>query len=255
MHQHSRRVAASGIVAVTCLFWIWIAATARDMYGSMSGLSAWMMTSTWDPPHLLFLWLMWAVMMAAMMLPSAAPLLLLYEGALRRRATATSVNAHVAAMAAGYVAVWAVFSVGATALQRLLSTLLVLTPMMEMTGSAAIGITLLLVGIYQLTPWKGRCLLACRSPLTLVMHRWRSGIGGAMRMGAEHGAYCVGCCWALMLLLFAGGVMNLLVIAGLTVLVLVEKLSPIGSQASRGLGGLLCAAGVWWLFADVWSFR
>jgi predicted metal-binding membrane protein len=255
MHQSSRLVAASGIVVVLALFWIWIAATARDMYGSMSGLSAWMMTSTWDPPHLLLLWLMWAVMMAAMMLPSAVPLLLLYDGALRRRATARHVNVYVAAMAAGYVAVWAAFSVGATALQRLLSTLLLLTPMMEMTSSAAIGITLLVVGLYQLTPWKGRCLLLCRSPLTLVMHRWRTGVGGAMRMGAEHGVYCVGCCWALMLLLFAGGVMNLMVITGLTVVVLVEKLSPIGSQASRGLGGLLCAAGVWLLFAGIWSFR
>ena len=220
---------------------------ARDMYGSMTGLSAWMMTPTWDAPHLFLLWLMWAVMMGAMMLPSAMPLLLLYDGALRRRAAAQHVPLHVYAMAAGYLLTWAAFSAGATGLQRVLSRLLVLNPMMEMPSSAAMGMTLLFAGAYQLTPWKGVCLRRCRSPLAFVMQRWRDGVAGALKMGVEHGAYCLGCCWALMLLLFAGGVMNLTVIIGLTALVLVEKVTPIGVQASRVVGGLMIAAGVWFI--------
>jgi predicted metal-binding membrane protein len=221
----------------------------------MTGLSSWMMTSTWDASHLFVLWLMWAVMMAAMMLPSAMPLLLLYDAILRKRppqrrsgqAAATRVTLHVSAMAAGYLLTWAAFSVGATTLQRVLSRFLVLTPMMEMRSTVAIGATLLLAGAYQLTPWKGVCLHLCRSPLVVVMQRWRDGVTGALKMGIEQGAYCVGCCWALMLLLFAGGVMNLTVIIGLTAIVLIEKATPIGVHASRALGGLMIAGGVWFI--------
>jgi predicted metal-binding membrane protein len=216
---------------------------ARDMYGPMTGASAWMMTTTWDAPRLVLLWLMWAVMMAAMMLPSALPLLLLYDTAQRTRGQGTS--GHVYAMAAGYLLVWAFFSIGATALQRLLSTLLVVNPMMEMPGRTAIGVTLLLAGGYQWTPWKTVCLHQCRSPLAFVTQRWRRGAAGALRMGTEHGAYCLGCCWALMLLLFAGGVMNLTVIVGLTIIVLVEKLTPVGVLAARTIGVAMLAGGVW----------
>lgn len=243
--QAQRLVVVSGIVAVTLLCWLWIAPMARDMYGPMTGPSAWMMTSEWDARHLFLLWSMWAVMMAAMMLPSAIPLLVLYDGALRKRSGAAHIPSHVYAMAAGYLLIWAAFSVGATALQRLLSRLLLLNPMMEMAGSTAVGVTLLLAGGYQFTPWKEVCLSQCRSPMSFVMQRWRKGIAGALRMGVEHGAYCLGCCWALMLLLFAGGVMNLTVIVGLTVVVLIEKLTPIGVVASRVLGVVLVASGLW----------
>jgi predicted metal-binding membrane protein len=157
------------------------------------------------------------------------------------------VTLHVSAMAAGYLLTWAAFSVGATTLQRVLSRFLVLTPMMEMRSTVAIGATLLLAGAYQLTPWKGVCLHLCRSPLAVVMQRWRDGVTGALKMGIEQGAYCVGCCWALMLLLFAGGVMNLTVIIGLTAIVLIEKATPIGVHASRALGGLMIAGGVWFI--------
>src|SRR5690606_27310545 len=172
---------------------------ARDMYGPMTGASAWMMRSRWDAPHLFLLWLMWAVMMAAMMLPSAAPLLLLYHGALSRRHAPGGASVHVYAMGAGYLAVRAIFSVGATALQRLLSGMSILNPMMEMPGRTAIGATLLLAGAWQLTPWKAVCLSHCRSPLSFIMQHWRDGLRGAVTMGLEHGAWCLGCCWALML--------------------------------------------------------
>jgi predicted metal-binding membrane protein len=243
----TRTVSFIGLIAITLLCWLWIAPMAQDMYGAMTGPSAWMMTPVWSWRHTFLLWLMWAVMMAAMMLPSAMPLLALYDGALRRRAATGSAALQVYGMAAGYLLAWAGFSVGATALQRLLARSLVLNPMMEMTGRTAVAITLLLAGAYQLTPWKATCLRQCRSPLVFIMQRWRSGIAGALRMGLEHGAYCLGCCWALMLLLFAGGVMNLTIIVGLTAIVLIEKVSPGGVMLSRALGAALIAAGGWFL--------
>ena len=220
---------------------------AQDMYGPMTGPSAWMMTPVWGWRHIFLLWLMWAVMMAAMMLPSAMPLLSLYDAALRKRAGAGSAGLRVYAMAGGYLLTWAAFSVGATALQRLLARALVLNPMMEMPGRTAVGITLLLAGLYQLTPWKATCLRQCRSPLGFIVQRWRNGTGGAGLMGLEHGAYCLGCCWALMLLLFAGGVMNLTIIVGLTAIVLIEKVTPVGVAVSRALGVGLIAGGAWFL--------
>lgn len=244
-----RLTTGAALVALTALGWAWIVPMARDMYGPMTGPSAWMMSTSWDAPRLALLWLMWAVMMAAMMLPSAYPLLMLFDTMERRRNADARVSALVLAMAGGYLLVWAAFSTGATALQRVLSRLLILNPMMEMSGATAVGVTLLIAGIYQFTPWKAACLRQCRSPLAFVMTRWRRGRGGALRMGVEHGAYCLGCCWALMLLLFAGGVMNLTIIIGLTVVVLIEKVMPFGELAARGVGAVLLAGGVWYLLA------
>ncbi len=218
---------------------------ARDMYGRMTGPSAWMMTPVWDAPHVVLLWAMWAVMMAAMMLPSASPIFLLYAGAVRTRAGETSPALQTYALAAGYLLVWVVFSVGATALQRLLSTLLVLNPMMEPASPVASAALLAIAGVYQLTPLKRVCLGMCRSPLSFLTRYWRSGRGGAFRMGVTHGIYCLGCCWAMMLLLFAGGVMNLFVIVALTLWVSVEKLAPFGAQSARVSGALLLATAVW----------
>jgi predicted metal-binding membrane protein len=134
------------------------------------------------------------------------------------------------------------FSVGATALQRLLAKLLFVSAMMEVTNPTVGAALLLVAGVYQLTPIKLACLRTCRSPLGFLMSRWRAGVAGAFRMGLEHGAFCVGCCWALMLLLFAGGVMNLVVIAALTAFVAFEKLAPLGAQGARISGVLLIAA-------------
>lgn len=240
------RAALAGILLATVLAWAWIAPMARDMYGPMTGLSAWMMSSDWDARRLFLLWLMWAVMMAAMMLPSALPVLRLYAGALAQR-DAPARAMPVYAMTAGYLMAWAAFSLGATALQRLLSHWLLLNPMMEMTSRAAIGATLVLAGLYQLTPWKRACLSACRSPFSMLTRRWRRGLAGAFRMGLEHGAYCLGCCWALMLLLFAGGVMNLTVIVGLTAVVLAEKVLPFGEHVRVAVGAALLVAGAWML--------
>jgi predicted metal-binding membrane protein len=242
-----RLLIAAGILAITALCWLWIVPMARDMYGPMTGPSAWMMTGTWNARYALLIWAMWGVMMAGMMLPSASPMLVLYAAAARRGPDPGAALTRVAAMAGGYLLVWLLFSAGATLLQAIASRLLLVTPMMEAATPQAGGVLLLAAGIYQFTPLKAACLRACRSPLSLIMQRWRPGVLGALRMGADHGRYCLGCCWALMLLLFAGGVMNLSVIVALTVFVLVEKLAPFGVQSARLAGLALVGLGLWML--------
>jgi predicted metal-binding membrane protein len=142
--------------------------------------------------------------------------------------------------------VWALFSVGATALQRLLSSALILTPMMEPAMPLAAAIILTAAGFYQLTPLKTACLRVCRSPLAYLVQHWGAGdTPAALRIGAGHGIYCLGCCWAMMLLLFAGGVMNLAVIGALTIWVLVEKIAPFGERTSPFTGAALLALAMW----------
>jgi predicted metal-binding membrane protein len=234
------------LVLVPAISWTWIVIMARDMYGPMTGASAWMMTLHWDLRHLLLLWAMWTVMMTGMMLPSAAPLVLLYGAAARRSASPTAAR-YTYALAAGYLAAWTTFSLGATALQRGLASLLLLSPMMEAANSRVSAALLIVAGIYQWTPLKDVCLRACQSPVGFLIGRWRNGGHGAFYMGLEHGSYCVGCCWALMLLLFAGGVMNVVVIILLTAFVALEKLVPLGRLGARISGACIVAAGCWML--------
>jgi predicted metal-binding membrane protein len=235
------------LLPVAC--WAWIVVMARDMYGPMTGASAWMMTLRWDVRHVLLLWMMWAVMMAGMMLPSASPLLLMYGLAARRQASGAAAGREIYALASGYLVVWALFSVVATAAQLILSTQLAISPMMTLTSPSVAASVLVVAGIYQLTPLKRVCLQKCQSPFGFLMHHWRAGVGGAFRMGIDHGVHCVGCCWALMLLLFVGGVMDLTVIAALTGFVAFEKLSPFGIQTARFSGLLLVGLGLWRLAA------
>jgi predicted metal-binding membrane protein len=233
MTRRRSAVLIASLVAVSFISWAWIVVMARDMYGPMTGASAWMMTPVWDAPHLVLLWAMWAVMMTAMMLPSAVPMIRL--------------AGHPHAVAAGYVGVWALFSIGATALQWALGRAAILNPMMEVASPRTGAALLAIAGIYQWTPLKQACLTTCQSPMAFLARRWRSGLGGAVRMGAEHGVHCVGCCWALMLLLFAGGVMNVTIIAGLAALVAIEKLAPFGGRSARITGAVMMAGAAWML--------
>jgi predicted metal-binding membrane protein len=205
------------------------------------------MTTAWNWPHVLLLVAMWAVMMTAMMLPTAAPLILLYATAARRSAEPANPARRVYALASGYLMVWGLFSIVLAGTQRLLASAFVLTPMMEPSGPTAGAVLLGVAGVYQLTPLKRACLRACRSPLGFMMQRWRSGVAGAFRLGLGHGTYCLGCCWALMLILFAGGVMNLVVIVTLTVWVLVEKTAPFAEYTSIASGAALLGMAVWML--------
>ena len=247
MAWRERAILTGPLLVVLLLSWWWITAMARDMYGAMTGPSAWMMTSVWDAPHLLLLWTMWAVMMAAMMLPSAWPMLTMYGALSRKQSPGAHQSGHVHLFAAGYVLVWALFSAAATVVQRLLAGILILSPMAVLTSNGASAALLILAGVYQLTPLKRVCLRACRSPISFLIGHWRAGSLGALRMGVDHGVHCVGCCWALMLLLFVGGVMNLYVIAALTTLVAIEKTLRAGELGSRLSGGVLIALGAWML--------
>ena len=243
--QHDRAVVIGALAGVALLCWSWIVPMALDMNGTMTGPSVWMMTGRWDLPHVLLLFAMWTVMMAGMMLPSAAPTLLLYASVARRGPDRAAARQRIYVLTAGYLGIWVLFSAAATLVQRALGALLILSPMMRLENRAVSGAVLLLAGVYQLTPLKQQCLISCRSPLSFIMQHWRPGTRGAFRLGIMHGWYCLGCCWALMLLLFAGGVMNLVVIAALTIFVLLEKLLPFGVYASRISGAALVGLGVW----------
>ena len=214
------------------------------MYGAMDGLSAWMMQTRWDARYFLLVFGMWSVMMLGMMLPSATPAILLFGAVLRRSEGAANPVARTYAFTAGYLLAWSAFSLVATAVQGLLANAALLSPMMQGTGKPLGAALLAVAGAWQLTPMKQDCLTRCRSPVTFITQHFRPGIGGALQLGVRHGLYCVGCCWALMLLLFFGGVMSLAWIAAITVFVLLEKLAPAGVQAGRLSGALLLLAAV-----------
>jgi len=240
-----RWLIGGALVVTVALCWAWIVPMARDMYGAMTGPSAWMMTDTWDFTHLTLLFAMWVVMMTGMMLPSAAPTLFLYAGVIRKSPESPHTRAHVYAFAGGYLLVWTAFSLSATVLQRALAQWLLLSPMMEARGYLLGSALLIVAGLYQLTPFKRTCLESCRSPAAFIAQHWKRGVAGGFRLGVTHGLFCVGCCWALMLLLFVGGVMNLWWIGALTVFVLLEKLAPLGAQGGRLSGLLIIALGFW----------
>jgi predicted metal-binding membrane protein len=235
------------LAAVIALCWSWIVPMALDMYGSMTGWSAWMMTRRWDFTHQVLLFAMWAVMMIGMMLPSVMPTSFLYAAVIRKYPQNERAHAHVYAFVAGYLFIWTVFSLFATVLQLLLAHWLLLTSMMEVRNRWLAGALWLTAGAYQFTPFKRACLECCRSPAAFITHGLKLGIVGGFRTGATQGLNCVACCWALMLLLFIGGVMNLWWISALTILVLLEKLAPLAVQGGRVLGGLIFAAGLWTL--------
>lgn len=245
-----RAVVALGLMAVAAISWAYLVWAAMDMQGAMQGPARWMMVANWDAPYFALVFMMWVVMMAAMMLPSAAPVILLYGAVLRRSAEPTAGAQRLAqsyVFAGGYGLAWTGFSALATLLQFWLSRAALLSPMMIGAGPLFGATLLILAGLYQWTPLKRACLVSCRSPLAALVGRWRPGLLGAARMGFGHGIDCVGCCWALMALLFVGGVMNLGWIAAISVFVLAEKLMPFGAESGRWSGTALIATGLWTL--------
>ena len=200
----------------------------------------------WSAGYAVLMVFMWWIMMVAMKLPSAAPMILLYAAVNRKARERGAPFVPTGVFALGYLAAWGVFSLLAVALQWGLERTALLSSVMVGTSIVLGGLLLIAAGAWQLTPLKHACLKHCRSPLHFLSHHWRKGRWGAFRMGAEHGAFCLGCCWFLMGLLFYGGVMNLYWIVGLAAFVLLEKTAPaghwIGSAAGVGLiawGGLL----------------
>jgi predicted metal-binding membrane protein len=189
---------------------------------------------------------MWAVMMVAMMTPSAAPMILLYARVARQAEASRQPFASASWFAAGYILAWTAVALGASLLQFLLVRAAVLTPMLAFQNALAGGVVLLVAGLYQWSSVKSACLVQCRAPLVFLQRHggFRGRPAGALDLGFRHGLYCVGCCWALMALLFVVGVMNLSWIAVLAMSVVVEKLAPRGEAIGRVLGLVMVVAGL-----------
>jgi predicted metal-binding membrane protein len=251
-----RAIVGVCLTLVAALAWLWLwrqsvamsnnsldAASMPDM--DMGGA---MMVSSADAwPYLISAFVMWLLMMIAMMLPSAAPMILLYGGLARGARAQGAVLAPTAIFAVVYLAAWAAFSLAAAIAQWLLVRSGLVSELTLAFGDRRIGGALLIAaGLYQMTPFKRTCLESCRSPMSFLMRLWRPSWVGAARLGLAHGLYCLGCCALLMALLFVFGVMNLAWVAALALFVLVEKVLPFGSRlgifagvASIGVGAIM----------------
>jgi len=244
--KRDRLIIISGLFFITLLSWLYIVYLYNQMvYMDMDALFfAMPMTPKWASTDFILLFLMWLVMMIAMMTPSVAPLILTFAKINRQRRQQDRPFVNTAYLIAGYFLVWAGFSVSATALQWLLQQIALLNPEMKTTSKILGSIILIATGIFQFTPIKQTCLKYCRTPLGFVLQHWKEGKLSALLMGIENGFYCLGCCWLLMALLFVVGIMNLLWIALIAVFVLVEKITPNIKWIPYIAGVVLIAYGV-----------
>jgi predicted metal-binding membrane protein len=244
--SRDRWVVLAALAAVVALAWAYLAynVVAQPAMDMDALAMAAMPPPVWDAGYFAATLAMWMVMMVGMMLPSAAPTVLLFDALQMQADPRLSHRRATALFAIGYVLAWAAFSVLATTAQWALSESMLLSAMM--TGRSAVFTASLLViaGAYQFTRWKTACLSQCRSPAEfLIRHRRRDPLG-ALLMGLQHGVQCIGCCWALMALLFAFGVMNLVWVAALAIFVLIEKLTPAGALVGRVGGFLMIGTGL-----------
>ena len=246
--RRDRAVVVAGIIVIAAVAWaytVYIAETGAGM-GDMSMGMAMADSRSWSAADFGLMFVMWAVMMVAMMAPSAAPMLVMFAAVNRKRRERAAPYVPTGVFLAGYVFVWTGFALTATLGNWGLHQASLLSSMMGASTSGYLGGALLLAaGVFQWSPLKYVCLKNCRSPVGFLMTSWREGRRGALRMGLEHGAFCLGCCWAVMLLLFVLGVMNLVWIAALAAFVLAEKVVPMGEWVSRATGVLLVGWGLW----------
>jgi predicted metal-binding membrane protein len=243
----------AGLGGITAAAWVYVVMTAHRMATGPEAMGGDSMAPTMDAMTGMRPWTatefglrlaMWAVMMVAMMVPTAAPMTLLYAAVARKAAAQHNPLAPTFVFVTGYIAMWTIFSLVATIAQHALGQAALLSPMM-VSRSAMFGAALLIAaGVYQLTPFKSACLRNCRAPAHFLSRYWRTGNLGAFRMGMRLGAYCVGCCWILMGLLFVGGVMNLLWIAAIAIFVLLEKTIPLGDVSGRFAGAAMILVGL-----------
>jgi predicted metal-binding membrane protein len=217
-------------------------------YGMQMAAMGMTMNKPWTAADIFFTFAMWAVMMVGMMAGTVLPMLLLFAGTQAGRGERGAAPG-VLIFGLGYFTVWIGFSALAALAQWGLHGAAMLSPVMKTSSSGLAGVILLAAGAYQLTPWKGTCLTHCRSPLGFLMTNWREGKLGAIQMGVHHGAYCLGCCWALMCVLFVVGVMNLVWVATLTVLVVIEKIGPAGAIVARIAGAVFVVRGLFLIAA------
>src|ERR1700730_2029487 len=246
--KRDRVVVAFGLAAIATLSWTYLIYMDRgmrhmDVVMKMTIMPAMQHWTAWD---LGLVFLMWAVMMVAMMVPAASPVILLFAEINRRRNEHQSAFLSTGQFLLGYLTAWTGFSALATLTQWGLLTAALVSPMMESTSKAFGGGLLLGAGLFQFSRLKYACLAHCRSPMGFLTTEWRRGSWGPFKMGLKHGGYCLGCCWALMSLLFAFGVMNLLWVAGISAFVLLEKITPANQLVSR-LSGLLFIGWAAWI--------
>jgi predicted metal-binding membrane protein len=233
------------IAGVTAIAWLYLLTAPQGMDMAMGDMPD--MPGMATPFAAPWVFAMWWVMMLGMMLPSVSPMILTFGTLQRRKRERDETYVPMLLFVGGYLLVWGAFSLAATAAQWALQRYALLSPALAMENSVFGGILFIMAGIYQFTPLKRACLSHCRSPFAFLLNHWRDGWAGALRMGADHGLYCLGCCWFLMALLFAVGAMNLLWVAAIAVFVFAEKLLPVGVQVGRIGGGAMMLFGVWLL--------
>jgi predicted metal-binding membrane protein len=233
-------------VATSLTAWLYLYHLSATMPGmdmpDMPGMVM-LRDHAWAPLDVVLLFVMWTVMMIAMMVPAATPMVLTFAAVQRRRREQDRATVPTVVFLLGYAVVWTAYAAAALAQWGLHEADLLSAAMASTSGRLG-GALLLVAGVFQWTPLKQVCLSKCRSPLSFVMTEWREGRAGAFVMGVRHGAYCVACCWALMALLFVAGVMNLWWVAGLAVFVFAERVLPGGPAVGRIAGALLLLAGV-----------
>jgi len=250
--KRDRLMVVVGVAGVAALAWAYVAYRAWDMRQTDVGMDMAMpQLEPWGAGDFLLTFVMWAVMMAAMMVPSATPMILTFATINRRRREQEHPFVPTGVFLLGYLVVWGGFAALSTLGQWGLHEATLLSPMMKSTNSILGGALLLAAGIYQWSPLKRVCLTQCRSPLGFLMSDWREGRRGAIIMGLRHGSYCVGCCWVLMGLLFLAGVMNLVWVAAIAAFILVEKAAPAGAWVGRAAGLLLLGWGMLVLTAEL----
>jgi predicted metal-binding membrane protein len=255
--RRDRVVVVAALLVMTGLAWGYILWLAGNMNmdampkSDMTGMGAMLAPAfrPWNATDFVVMFVMWTVMMVGMMTPSATPMIMMYASIGRQGAHQARPLAATGFFAGGYLLAWTAFSLVATLGQWLLERAALLTPMMA-TANAVLGAAVLIAaGLFQWTPVKDACLRHCQTPVGFIVQHggFRHDAFGSLALGFRHGGYCIGCCWALMALLFVGGVMNILWIAGLTIYVLLEKVFPLGRMVSRAAGAGLLAWGVWLL--------
>jgi predicted metal-binding membrane protein len=249
--RRERLILGGCLAAMVVLAWLYLVHTKTAMPDmDMPGMVM-PELHEWGPATVLLLFVMWAVMMVAMMVPSAAPMILAFLTVNQRRQATARPLVPVTIFLLGYLTVWTAFSAVATLAEWGLHKAELLSPAMAANSPALNGGLLIAAGVFQWTPLKRACLKGCRSPLSFLMSEWREGTAGAFVMGLRHGAYCVGCCWVLMALLFVAGVMNLLWVAVIALFVMAEKISAKGELLAHVAGIALLAAGAA-LMAHLW---
>jgi predicted metal-binding membrane protein len=248
--KRDRAIVVAGLGVLSALSWAYLAYRAWAMHHSLGSGVAMPQTEGWSAANLSLVFVMWSVMMVAMMVPSAAPMILTFSAVQRRQGGRAGSLAATTTFVLGYLAIWTAYSAAATLVQWGLNSSALLSSRMGHLGPLAGGMVLLLAGIFQLTPLKHACLRHCRTPLGFLLSDWREGGWGAFVMGLEQGSYCAGCCWALMAIMFVTGVMNVLWMALLAAFVLIEKVLPGGDWVGSATGLVLGGWGVW-LIASV----